>query len=138
MILNANKNTKKFNDTINRTVGEKYSFLESFKLGGIGSGQLRVIEWSKDLTECFGENLDIKFVIIELRKKGVIVYIKNYINNFIWIIPYRQLSIFKSDYFSLHSNGNFIKIDLNSVEKRNKAFLKKLQIIKTELSDNTF
>jgi hypothetical protein len=134
MILNANKNTKKYIDTTISTVGESYSIFERFKMGGIGSSQLRVMEYSDNLAECFGDNQDIKFVIIELRKNGLIIYIKNYINNYVWLVPYNQLSVFKSNLFSIHSNGTFVKIDLKSVQKTNKKFIKKMMQKKLEAS----
>jgi hypothetical protein len=138
MILNANKNTKKYIDTIISTVGQSYSIFDRFKMGGIGSSQLRVMEYSENLAECFGNNQDIKFVIIELRKNGLIIYIKNYINNYVWLVPYSQLSIFKSNLFSIHSNGTFVKIDLKSVQKTNKKFIEKMMQKKLEASGSSY
>lgn len=138
MILNANKNTKKFTDTIIKSVGESFSLLERFKMGGIGSSQLRVMEYSDNLAECFGDNQDIKFVIIELRKNGIIIYIKNYINNYVWLVPYSQLSVFKSNLFSIHANGTFVKINLKSVQKTNKKFIEKMMQKKLEASASSY
>ncbi len=132
MILIANKNTKKFIETIHQIVGDKYSFIERIKMKGIGSGQLKVVSYSENLNDCFSDNHDIKFVIIELRKNGIIIYIRNYINNYVWLVPFYQLSIFKSDFYSIHTNGTFIKIDLSSIKGNNASFMKKLQEKKLE------
>jgi hypothetical protein len=138
MILVANIFDKKFKETVNKAVGEKYTIFERLKLKGIGSGQLKVIEYSNNLKDCFSDNHDIKFVIIELRKNGLIVYIKNYIDDYVWLIPFHQLSIFKSNFFSLHGNGTFIKIDLKSIKGNNETFFKKVQDKKLELYQTYF
>lgn len=136
MILLANRNTKKFIETIDNFVGDRYTLIERIKMNGIGSGQLKVIAFSENLKDCFSDNHDIKFVIIELRKNGIIIYIRNYINNYVWLVPFYQLSIFKSDYYSIHANGTFIKIDLSSIKGNNATFIKKLQEKKLEMVSN--
>ena len=60
---------------------------------------------SEKLAQCFGKSQDIKFVIIELRKKGIIVHIRNAVNNYVWLIPFHHLSIFKSDLLSIQRHN---------------------------------
>ena len=128
MILSANKNTKEFNKTLTNLVGKKFSLLERIRMGGIGSGKLIVSEYSTNLQPCFGNQQDTKFVIAEVCEKGLIIYIKNAINDYVWLIPYYQLSLFKSTHYSIHSNGNFVKVDLKSLEQQNNmSFIKKLE-----------
>jgi hypothetical protein len=133
MILAANRNSKEFISSVRGVVGERYSFLQRLRMGGVGSSQMVVKEYSVDLSKCFGSNQDRKFVILELCEKGMIVYIKNHINDYVWLVPYYQLSIFKSDFYSVHSGGNYIKIGLESLlNKNNLEFLKKLERAKLE------
>jgi hypothetical protein len=134
MIVVANYPTKKFRETVNQVVGNRFSMWERIKMGGIGSGQLKVLQHSEGLAPCFGKNHDTKFVIVEMRKSGIVVYVRNYIDNYVWLIPYYQLSIFKSDCYSLHANGNFIKINLACVVGNNAAVLNKIQQQKNDLT----
>ena len=102
-------------------------------MGGVGSGKLIVFSASEALNKCFGNSQDIKFVIIELRKKGIIVHIRNSVNNYVWLIPFHHLSIFKSDLLSIHGAGQFIKIDLSCLHGNNKALLEKIMRLKAEV-----
>lgn len=102
-------------------------------MGGIGSGKLIVRTTSEKLDHCFGKSQDIKFVIIELRKKGIIIHIRNSINNYVWLIPFHHLSIFKSDFLSIHGAGEFIKIDLSCMQRNNIDFIDKIMRMKAEM-----
>ena len=63
---------------------------------------------------------------IELRLKGIIVYIAEGLNRFSWVIPYYQLVVYKTPNYSIHSNGNFIRFSNDLNIKENLKFFKKL------------
>lgn len=126
MIFGNNHNDRKIKEAINEAVGEPYSLLERVRLGGNGSPRLSVKSYSEKLNAHFGEGSERKFVNIELRRKGVLVYIKNHINNYVWSIPYHQLSLFKSGTFNIHAEGHFIKIELENQHPSVQKFTKKL------------
>lgn len=134
MILAANRNTRSFVKTVEQTVGPSFSLLERWRMGGVGSGKLIVYSASEALYKCFGKSRDIKFVIIELRKKGIIVHIRNAVNNYVWLIPFHHLSIFKSDLLSIHGAGQFIKIDLSCMHRNNIELLEKIMRMKAEMT----
>ena len=69
---------------------------------------------------------DIIYSNIELRKKGIIVYVVNGQKRFTWVIPYYKLVIYKTPSFSIHSNGNFIRYSNKLNHKQNLVFLKKV------------
>jgi len=134
VILTANQNTKSFLKTVEQTVGSSFSLLERWRMGGIGSGKLIVRTTSEKLAQCFGKSQDIKFVIIELRKKGIIVHIRNAVNNYVWLIPFHHLSIFKSDFLSIHGAGEFIKIDVSCMHRNNIDLIDKIMRMKAEIT----
>ena len=135
-ILVANNNSPKFREQVKELVGKPFSIWQRLRMKGNGSGRLEVAEYSFKLANCFGENSGRKQAIIELRPKGIIIYIRNHINDYVWCIPYRNLCIFQSNLYSIHSNGNYVKIDLNKSLKLTKSFFKKMYQEKTKFIEN--
>lgn len=131
MILNNNYNDKETRKTINEQVGNSYSFIERLKLRGIGSKRVRVKSYSEGLKHMFGRDHGLKYTIMELRPKGIIIYIKNSLNEYVWLIPFYKLAIYQSSEFTIHGGGEFIKLELNEIFPKNKKFIDKLNDLKT-------
>ena len=107
-------------------VGKKYNLIKSIRLRGIGSKRLIVDELSINFKKLIQQKNDIIYSNIELRKKGIIVYVVNGQKRFTWVIPYYKLVIYKTPSFSIHSNGNFIRYSNKLNHKQNLVFLKKV------------
>ncbi len=135
MIYGNNHNDKKQRAEINELVGIPYGFIERLKLGGNGSPRLSVDEYSPQLKLQFGESAERKFINIELRKKGILIYFRNHVNNYVWPIPYYQLSIFQSGTFNIHAHGLFIKIHLDTNSRSSNIFIKKMLKAKAEFAE---
>ena len=135
-IILANNNSQKFKEQVEELVGKSYSFLQRLRMKGNGSGRLEIAEYSPQLASCFGEHSGRKQAIIELRPKGIIVYMRNHINDYVWCIPYWSLSIFQSNLYSIHSNGNYIKVDMIKALKVSKVFFKKMLENKAKFTSN--
>ena len=107
-------------------VGKKYNLIKSIRLRGIGSKRLIVEELGINFKKLIQQKNDIIYSNIELRKKGIIVYVVNGQKRFTWVIPYYKLVIYKTPSFSIHSNGNFIRYSNKLNHKQNLVFLKKV------------
>ena len=107
-------------------VGKKYNLIKTIRLGGIGSKRLIVDELGINFKKLIQQKNDIIYSNIELRKKGIIVYVVNGQKRFTWVIPYYKLVIYKTPSFSIHSNGNFIRYSNKLNHKQNLVFLKKV------------
>ena len=107
-------------------VGKKYNLLKTIRLGGIGSKRLIVDELGVNFKKLIQQKNDIIYSNIELRKKGIIVYVVDGQKRFTWVIPYYKLVIYKTPSFSIHSNGNFIRYSNKLNHKQNLVFLKKV------------
>ena len=107
-------------------VGKKYNLIKSIRLRGIGSKRLIVDELSINFKKLIQQKNDIIYSNIELRKKGIIVYVVDGQKRFTWVIPYYKLVIYKTPSFSIHSNGNFIRYSTKLNHKQNLVFLKKV------------
>lgn len=126
MIFLNNHNDKDIRDEINAMVGHPYSFMERLKMGGNGCSRLYVEEYSPKFSKHFGESQDRKTINIELRENGILVYINNKVNNYVWVIPYYRLNIYQTKTFSIYADGAFIKVKKDSVFPMNKKFVDKL------------
>lgn len=87
---------------------------------------------SESLRQHFSLNDDTVFGSIELRPKGIVLYLFKNTICVAWLIPFHQLILYKTETWGIHASGNFIQfID----EKwRNKSFMDNLLKIKSESS----
>ena len=107
-------------------VGKKYNLIKSIRLRGIGSKRLIVEELGINFKKLIQQKNDIIYSNIELRKKGIIVYVVDGQKRFTWVIPYYKLVIYKTPSFSIYSNGNFIRYSNKLNHKQNLVFFKKV------------
>ena len=109
-----------------KLVGKKYNLIKSIRLGGIGSKRLIVDELGVNFKKLIRQKNDIIYSNIELRNKGIIVYIVDRQKRFTWVIPFYKLVIYKTPSFSIHSDGNYIRFSNKLNHKQNLAFFKKI------------
>ena len=126
MILLYDQPTPKDERAIRQLVGFPFSWRERLKDRPIGSPRLDIESTSPQFLKHLGSTVDQKFVSIERRTKGVIVYLRNPKNNYVWAIPYYQLSVFKGQTFNLHAQGLFMRIRLKGAKPSVFRFLDKM------------
>jgi len=132
MIFNTTYTNKETKELINDLTGRPFSFLQSIKMGGIGSKRMIIEEVSNDLSHLLNKVSDINYGNIELRPNGILLRINKGLENYTWAIPYRQLVIYKTNGLSIHAQGNYIRFRNNKTYKENKNFFKKMTRLKTE------
>lgn len=136
-IFNKNYNEPSVTREIESIVGKPFSFRERIKRRGIGSTKLRVMEMSENLIPYFDKSVNLAYVSVEQRPTGMIVYIKGNVNDYCWAIPFYHLNIFQSNFYSIHAEGEFLKLDLKSVYPHNSKFFKRLQSARTDYEVDT-
>ena len=105
MLYNVTYTNKIQEKEINELVGKQFSFYESIKMNGTGSGRLIIKEASDEILELINKSVDTAYSNIELRPKGVIVGIKSIHETFYWVIPYYLLTMYKNDgHISVYDN----------------------------------
>jgi len=122
--------------TINDLIGKSYSLLESIKMKGVGSKRMMIDDVSIGFKKILNEVADINYGNIEIRKKGVLVHITKGHQNFSWAIPFYQMHIYKTNSFSIHAQGNFVRFKNNKLLRENKKFLDRLLDLKIENEQN--
>ena len=126
MIFNSTYTDKEKEIEVEKLIGKKYSLFNSIRLNGVGSKRLIIEETSPKFKKIIIQKNDLIYSNVELRHKGIIVYIAEGLNRFSWVIPYHQLVVYKTPNYSIQSNGNFIRFSNDLNIKENLKFFKKL------------
>ncbi len=126
MILDSTYSNKEHKQLISDVIGKPFSFLESIRLGGIGSKRMIIDNVSPNMSSYLNKVSDINYANIEMRTHGILVFINKGLKNFTWVIPYYQLVLFKTNGTSIHAQGKFIQFRNNRTFKENKRFFGKL------------
>mgnify|MGYP006157127331 CR=1 FL=1 len=134
MIFNTTYYNKDATTTINDLLGKSYSFIKAIKLGGVGSKRMIIDAVSPGFLKVINLVSDINYGNIELREKGIIVHINKGLKNFSWAIPYYQLHTYKTEGFSIHAHGNFVRFKNDKLLKENRTFIAK--IINSKIENN--
>lgn len=136
MIFDTTHTNKTTETTINDLLGASYTFFEAIKMKGIGSKRMVVADVSLGFKNIMNTVSDINYGNIEIRKKGILVHINKGLKNYSWAIPFYQLYTYKTDGFSIHAQGNFVRFANNKLLKENKKFIEKLVDLKIENDKN--
>ncbi|MGK0413883.1 MAG: hypothetical protein ACJA1B_002099 [Polaribacter sp.] len=136
MIFNTTYANKDAKVTITDLVGESYSFIEAIKMKGVGSKRMVIEDVSPGFKNILNSVSDINYGNIEIRKKGIIVHITKGLKNYSWALPFYQLHIYKTNGYSIHGQGNFVRFKVNKLLQENKKFLDKLLDLKIENETN--
>ncbi len=125
MFYNNSYKENRLDSELNQLVGSPFSIWHRF-IYNVGSKYLKVAEFrnfdfAKPLIEDY-----FKKIVIELRPKGIVIHFKIQTETFIWAVPYYQLHIYNTDFFSIHAQGKAILIEKEKNFERNQAFLNKL------------
>ena len=118
MIFNSTYTDKEKELEVEKLIGKKYGLISSIRLNGVGSKRLIVQETSQNLKKIIIQKSDLIYSNIEIRSGGVIVFIAEGLNRYSWVIPYYKLVIYKTPNYSIHSDGNFIRLVMILISKK--------------------
>ena len=135
MILDTSHTSKEHKIIISDLIGKPFSFLESIKMGGVGSKRMIIENVSPNLQQHLNTVSDINYSNIEMRPSGILIYINKGLKNYTWIIPFYQLVIYKTNGISIHAQGKFIHFRNNKTFKENKSFMTKLLDAKVKFDE---
>lgn len=130
MLLETTHTDKNVTALINDCLGSPFTFIKSLKMRGIGSKRMMINEVSLNFKDLVNTVSDVNYANIELRPAGILVRINKGLQNFAWLVPYYKLAVYKSDGFSIHCDGKFIRFKNNQLLKENKNFIDKMMELK--------
>jgi len=126
MLVNVSYTNKKITSKIHAEVGKPFTLKERFKLGGIGSPKLEIIQASIEIQNLLILDNNADCCNVEMRPKGIIVGFRSLLESYALVIPYYKLTIYKGDFavYSIYRDHYFIKVrsDTKAIQK----FFKKL------------
>ena len=131
MIFSTTHINKEAKELTNDLLDLPFSFYQSLKMGAIGSKRMIIEETSQNIVDYTNKISDVNYANIELRPEGIIVLLNKGLNNYNWVIPFRQLVIYKSDRLSIHAQGKYICFKNNMLYRENKKFIAKMIDLKT-------
>jgi hypothetical protein len=135
MLIQVSYYSKDKKELIDSIVGPSYSLLDRFKLRGIGSQRFILQESPNlELTDLFENQTGTRFCNIELRPKGIVIWFRVKIDNWILVLPYHKLTIYK-DIKALNFYSEKWKLSLIPAHgaKLNKTFIQKIISQKAKL-----
>ena len=123
MLLNTTHFDRDHKQMLTDLVGRSFTLLESLKMKGVGSKRMIIGNVSPNLSTYMNTVADINYANIELRTKGILVFINKGLQNFTWAIPYYQLVMYKTNGASIHAQGKFIQFkNTPKVPSRGQSF----------------
>jgi hypothetical protein len=126
MIIDNSAPTPDLVRKINKLVGKPFSFLARYKMGGIGSHRMYIKAYSQGFEKLLLRNSNSLFGNVELRPDGIIIHISQRNHRFSWVLPYYQLSVFQSEGFTIHGQGEFVRFYTDAYFDKNKVFFERM------------
>jgi len=136
MILDNSAPTPDIVRKIDQHVGKPFSFLARYRMGGIGSHRMYVKAYSQGFEKLLQRNSNALFANVELRPDGIIVHISQRNHRFSWVLPYYKLSVFQSEGFTLHGNGEFVRFHTDAYFDKNKVFFERMFKARERIMEN--
>jgi hypothetical protein len=138
MLFDTSITDKETKLEIDNTVGKAYNVVDMFfrGIGQIGSSRMEIISYSKLFEKVMRNRKQSVFANIAMRPEGIIVVFFIRTSNYSWVIPYRYLSIFKTNILVIHGQGEFLKLKING--DQNKKLIEKILKVKNERSSGDY
>lgn len=137
VVLDTTYHNKEHKELLSDLVGNSFSFIQSIKLGGVGSKRMIIGDVSPNLKPYLNLSADINYGNIELRPHGILIHFTKGLLRYTWAIPYYMLVIYKTNGISFHSQGKYIHFKDTKTYKENKKFIDKLISLKIESNLNS-
>ncbi len=124
IIEDYNINNINDNKSIDNALGTEFFLRKSFNFNKSGALEVDTLSPIFQYQMKFPQyDLNVE---VEIRPKGIVVYLNNTKKSIAWIIPYYKLVIFQSRYYGIHSNGHFIRFYKQYLSPDQSSFFKKI------------
>lgn len=139
MIYNLSHNDRAMKAEVDTKLGKAFGLVERFRMGGNGSPILLISSADKEIDALLPHDGSLRKCNIELRPNGLILGFKQRLETYGWVVPYYQLSIFKSSgQLNLYAGKHQVSLVWKGSAKSRDQFLYKLMQMKAKFSSNTW
>ncbi len=137
LLENISYNNKTLKKKIDNLIGPAFSWRERFRMKGIGSPKFKLVRASAPIEALLAVDNRRWLCHVELRPSGIILAFRSRLETYGWIVPYRNLSIFKNeDYLSFYSQQYLVKVVWEAQSIDANKFLMKLLTLKAKSSES--
>jgi hypothetical protein len=137
MLFKYSYYSKKTEEEIHKLVGRSIRFIDRIKMDGIGSQRLMVQEADSEITALISEHNGPSYTNIELRPKGIIIAFRIKLDNWVLVLPYHKLSVFKNaKELILHQDNWKLKLTPVNNAGLDLKFFQKLLKLKAEVTSS--
>jgi len=135
MLFENSYHSKKTNEEIQKLVGKSIGFMDRIKMGGVGSQRFLVEEADSEMTALLSTQNSPPYTNIELRPRGIIMSFRIKLDNWVLVLPYHKLSVFKNaKQLIIHQDHWKLKLSTANNIKFNLKFFQKLLRLKAEMT----
>ena len=136
MLVQTSYYKKETEQLIDATVGKPFGIWNTLKMGGIGSQRFAVLEANQELSDLLEQQNSTSTTNIELRPRGIILWFRVKIDNWVLVLPYSTLNItVNSNDLIVHSDQWNIKLNPAHNLRLNLKFIHKLLSFKDASPD---
>jgi hypothetical protein len=107
-------------------VGKAFGLRKRLSGEPIGSHRMLVDSYSNGFEKIMKRATGLVYCNIELRPLGAILHFNVKNTRYSWVIPFRKMTIYDTEIFSFHSDGEFLKFHKEEYWELNKKFLRNL------------
>ncbi|MDG1330792.1 MAG: hypothetical protein P8P74_00565 [Crocinitomicaceae bacterium] len=132
MIFDGTYIDKETKEALEAELGKPFGVISRFKQGGIGSHRMIIEKSSTGFSQIMDRATGTVYGSVELRPKGILIHFNVKNTRHSWSIPFFRIVFYRTDYFSIHSEGEFISFRKDRMLKRNKSFFDRLLIQRNE------
>lgn len=138
MLNNITHRNPEIEKKIIKLVGKEYSIIEKIKLNGVGSQNLLIKKSDNTIYDILKNDYTLNRCNIEIRPKGIILFINSKLETYSLSIPYYKLIIFKIDEknYTISYDHFFLKLKVKN--QSDHKFFKKLSKQKALFIKNKF
>ncbi len=136
MIFPYSYHSKETVEEINRLVGKPFGWMQRFKLNGIGSQRLLVLQADTEVKKLLDEQNTPPFTNIELRPKGIIFWFRVKLDNYVLVLPFGKIQIHATtEELNIVSDPWNLRLIAANRSKLDQKFIQKLMGIKTGIKE---
>ncbi|XOV66811.1 MAG: hypothetical protein ACFHU9_14390 [Fluviicola sp.] len=111
---------------VDALVGKAFGFRKRLSGEPIGSHRMLIDSHSVGFEKIMGKATGLVYCNVELRPLGAILHFNVKNTRYSWVVPFRKMTIYDTEIFSFHSDGEFLKFHKGQMWHLNKKFLRNL------------
>jgi len=120
---------------VDALVGKAFGLRKRLSGEPIGSHKMLVDSSSQGFDKIMKKATGLVYSNIELRPLGVILHLNIKNTRYSWVVPYRKMTVYNTEIFSIHADGQFLKFHKGEMWQLNKKFLTNMMDRRVEYTE---